>query len=88
MDVLDSTVKVFVFSARETCPPLRATLMQAIDDGALDVSTLLAEVPLTSLNDQLNNFIQNISNGDVTGADQIINFLRLLNDSLNDVNNK
>ena len=84
---MDTTVHVF-FSANETCPPLRATLMQALDDGTLEVASLLAEVPLTSLNDQLNNFAQNISNSDIIGADEIVTLLRLLNDSLNDVINE
>ena len=64
---------------------MEAALDQA---GSLDIPSLLSDVPLTSLNTTLSNFIQNISNGDVTSEEEVIRFVAELQDSFIEVLNK
>ena len=52
-------------SERVDCNALRNALNQAIAVGSLDVPFLLSDVPLTSLNSQLDQFLQDVSSGDV-----------------------
>ena len=73
---------IFLSLEFETCKTLEAALDKA---GSLDIPSLLSKGPLTSLNTTLNNFIQNISNGDVTSEEDITRFVYDLKDSINDV---
>ena len=56
--------------------------MQALMDGTLDVASLLAEVPLTSLRDQLSDFRRNVSTGDVTSVQDITMFVAQLREAV------
>ena len=80
---ISEVINTFIVLASETCPPLRETVTSAVNDGTVDVTALLADELLTSLNDQVNNFNQNINNGDVTSEEQIERFVAELSDSLN-----
>ena len=72
-------------SESEICSALRITLAQATDARSIDVATLLANASLTSLSDQLRNFRQRVSTGDVTSVQDITIFVAQLREAVEEV---
>ena len=69
-------------SESEICSALRTALAQATDARSIDVATLLANASLTSLSDQLRNFRQRVSTGDVTSVQDITIFVAQLREAV------
>ena len=72
-------------SESEICSALRSALAQATDAGSIDVATLLANSLLTSLSDQLSNFRQRVSTGDVTSVQDIEKFVTQLRETVEEI---
>ena len=72
----------FSSSESEICSALRTALEQETDAGSIDVATLLANASLTSLSDQLRNFRQRVSTGDVTSVQDITMFVAQLREAV------
>ena len=67
------------------CTVLRTVLEQAMDSGALDVATLLADASLMSLNNRLTRFRQKVITGDVTNVRFIEWFVARLNRTVEEI---